>query len=155
MSTFKSNEPATSAPAHAIEWKEANAERIAALPRKAYDATTDHKFVYVARTAVDHTTADAGAIAYEVLALEPRVTKKEAQWLLDFLTPAHVTTAANRHGRKVEADLNPIRVNRPAPFRPMVRPTVVAEVVTPEAAPAPAEAPKPAAKRARRPRKAA
>ena len=145
MAKYAFAEPATSAPQAALDY----AAAMPTLPTKAYAATKDHDYEYPAGTYVDHTTPEAAKAAFDVLALMPRVTKKEAQFALGFQTPKQVTLAANRYAKPTADRETPLvahQVVRPAPFRPLApeyRPTKAAEAPAPAAPEAPApEAPK-------------
>ncbi len=116
MSTLKHVEAATSAPAHAMEFAALVKEDLDRYQAEFADHT-DHKFVYKAGTWTDHRQARIQEICYEILHLEPRITKKEAQFALRIQGPDRVTSAANAYAKKRE--LNGHRAVRPAPYRPL------------------------------------
>jgi hypothetical protein len=137
MTKYAFAAPATDAPAHALEY----AARVRpSLPVRHYDKAKDHDCEYAAGDYVDHGSDAAAKAAFEILALTPRVTKKEAQFALGFQLPKHVTTAADRYAKAQDGGLtneSAHRVVRPAPFRP-----VAVKDVTPKAAAPKAPAPK-------------
>jgi len=150
MTKYAFAAPATDAPAHALEY----AKRVRpSLPTRHYDTAKDHDCEYAAGDYVDHASDAAAKAAFDILALTPRVTKKEAQFALGFQLPKHVTAAADRYAKAQDGGLTNAsahRVVRPAPFRP-----VAVKDVAPKASAPKADAPKAPAPKGSRPSKRA